>query len=219
MDNSTKVYTAIKADGLLPLFYNDSAEVCIALSKALYAAGVQSIEFTNRGDFALENFKAMVAARNAEMPGLLLGVGTISTADEAKQFVAAGADFLISPFFDESVSNAAKAAGVPWIPGAMTPREVHLAKQAGCVMIKLFPGNVLGPGYVEAILPLFRGVDFIVTGGVDAEAENLAKWFKSGVVGVGMGSKLITKNILANKEYDRLTEITKALISTVKNNR
>ena len=101
----------------------------------------------------------------------------------------------------------------------MTPREVHLAKQAGCVMIKLFPGNVLGPGYVEAILPLFRGVDFIVTGGVDTEAENLAKWFKSGVVGVGMGSKLITKNILANQEYDRLTEITKALISTVKNNR
>jgi 2-dehydro-3-deoxyphosphogluconate aldolase/(4S)-4-hydroxy-2-oxoglutarate aldolase len=219
MDNSTKVYTAIKADGLLPLFYNDSAEVCIALSKALYAAGVQSIEFTNRGDFALENFKAMVAARNAEMPGLLLGVGTISTADEAKQFVAAGADFLISPFFDESVSNAAKAAGVPWIPGAMTPREVHLAKQAGCVMIKLFPGNVLGPGYVEAILPLFRGVDFIVTGGVDTEAENLAKWFKSGIVGVGMGSKLITKDILISKEYDKLTEITKALISTVKNNR
>lgn len=219
MDHSTKVYTAIKADGLLPLFYNDSAEVCIALSKALYVAGVQSIEFTNRGDFALENFKVMVAARNAEMPGLLLGVGTISTADEADQFVAAGADFLISPFFDESVSNAVKVAGVPWIPGAMTPREIHLAKQAGCVMIKLFPGNVLGPGYVEAILPLFRGIDFIVTGGVDTEAQNLAKWFKSGIVGVGMGSKLITKDILTNEDYAKLTEITKDLVSVIKNNR
>lgn len=219
MDNNTRIYTAIKADGLLPLFYNDSADVCVALSKALYAAGVQSIEFTNRGTFALENFKAMVAARNAEMPGLLLGVGTISTADEVKQFVEAGADFLISPFFDESVSNAAKATNIPWIPGAMTPREVHLAKQSDCVMIKLFPGNVLGPGYVEAILPLFRGIDFIVTGGVDTEAQNLAKWFKSGIVGVGMGSKLITKDILTNEDYAKLTEITKDLVSVIKNNR
>lgn len=216
MDNSTKVYQAIKADGLLPLFYNDNAEVCVAITKGLYAAGVKCIEFTNRGAFALDNFKTMVAARNAEMPELLLGVGTIATADEANNFALAGADFLISPFFDQEVCNATKAQNIPWIPGAMTPREIHISKQAGCGMVKLFPGNVLGPGFVDAVLPLFRGIDFIVTGGVDTRTDNLATWFSSGVVGVGMGSKLITRPMINTGNYEGLTTVTHNLLTVIK---
>ena len=103
-----------------------------------------------------------------------------------------------------------------WIPGCMTPTEIHAAQNAGCSLIKMFPGNVLGPGFVETAVPLFRGLDFIVTGGVDASEESIRKWFKSGVAAVGIGGKLITKQILQNGEYDELRAKTIALTDIIK---
>ena len=103
-----------------------------------------------------------------------------------------------------------------WIPGCTTPTEIHVAQQAGCKLIKLFPGNVLGPGFVEAIMPLFRGIDFTITGGVEATEENLRAWFNAGVKVVGMGSKLITKDILKNGDYEGLKAKTKEVLSIIK---
>jgi 2-dehydro-3-deoxyphosphogluconate aldolase / (4S)-4-hydroxy-2-oxoglutarate aldolase len=206
----------IKQQGLLPLFYHDDAGICQSVVKALHKAGAVSIEFTNRGPKALENFKKLVRQRDADMKNLLLGVGTIKTGDEAIRFIEAGADFLVSPVFDAGVCDVAYMHKSLWIPGCMTPTEIHIAQQAGCKMIKLFPGNVLGPAFVEAIRPLFNGLDFVVTGGVDAGKENLQAWFKSGVVGVGMGSKLISKTIIDNKDYKGLETKTKQLITMIR---
>ncbi|QEE50985.1 bifunctional 4-hydroxy-2-oxoglutarate aldolase/2-dehydro-3-deoxy-phosphogluconate aldolase [Flavobacterium alkalisoli] len=215
------IYNRIKSEGILPLFYHDDTEVCIAVTKALFKANISIIEFTNRGKNAIKNLQAIIKERDSSMPGLHIGVGTVTNADEANLFIELGADFLVSPFFDESVNKAAVKAKVPYFPGCMTPREIHLAAAAGCTIIKLFPGNVLGPAFVEAIRPLFNNIDFIVTGGVETNQENIASWFQSGVSAVGLGSKLITKNILANKDYNSLTEVAvsvKALINQIKNN-
>jgi len=202
----------VKKVKLLPLFYHDEIEVCKEMVKALYVAGIRCIEFTNRGPKALENFKLLLAHRNENYPDLVLAIGTIQNQKQAEAFIEAGADFLISPFFDQSIADAAYLHKKLWIPGCMTSTEIHIAEVAGCDLIKLFPGNVLGPGFVTAIKPLFPSVSFLVTGGVDTSKENLTTWFKAGVVGVGMGSKLINEEVLASKNYAAIeVETTKAL--------
>jgi 2-dehydro-3-deoxyphosphogluconate aldolase/(4S)-4-hydroxy-2-oxoglutarate aldolase len=202
----------VKKVKLLPLFYHEDITVCKEMIKALYTAGIRCIEFTNRGPLALENFKLLLAHRNENYPDLVLAIGTIQNQKEAQAFIEAGADFLISPFFDQSIADAAYLHKKLWIPGCMTSTEIHMAENAGSDLIKLFPGNVLGPGFVSAIKPLFPSLSFLVTGGVDTSRENLTAWFKAGVVGVGMGSKLMSEELLASENYAAIeVETTKAL--------
>lgn len=205
----------IVEQGILPLFYHDDSEVCIELTKALYSAGIRAIEFTNRGEQALKNFTELVKIRNHSMPDLLLAVGTIKSTLQVQEFINAGADVLISPVFDAEIADFTRDK-ILWIPGCMTPTEIHLAEKAGCQIIKLFPGNVLGAGFVEAIKPLFPNLKFVVTGGVDATSENLTAWFKAGVVAVGMGSKLITKDSINNQKYELLSQQTAEILKIIK---
>ena len=215
MEREQQIITQIKDAALLPLFYHDDETVCLGIVSSLYDAGIRCIEFTNRGAQALENFRHLVKHRDGNMKDLLLATGTIKTADHAKQFIEAGADFLISPFFDSAVCDEAYMQKILWIPGCMTPSEIHVAEQAGCTMIKLFPGNLLEPGFVEAILPLFPELNFVVTGGVDVSEENIKSWFKAGVAGVGLGGKLITRDVLQKKDYAALQVKTKEVIAMI----
>lgn len=211
MTTKSEIRDGIIAQGILPLFYNHSAEVSINTTKALYKAGIRAIEYTNRGEAALANFKALKELQK-ELPGLLLGIGTIKNAEQAEQFVAAGADFLISPLVNPEVAAVAGKHDLLWIPGCMTPTEIYNAQQLGAAFVKLFPANVLGPGFVSAVKDLFPGLQMMPTGGVDMDQDNISSWFKAGVSAVGMGSKLITKNVLDNKAYDQLyTDTLRAL--------
>jgi 2-dehydro-3-deoxyphosphogluconate aldolase/(4S)-4-hydroxy-2-oxoglutarate aldolase len=205
----------LRQTGILPLFYHADKGICIEVATALYTAGIRMIEFTACGEKALENFEALVQERNQQLPGLLLAVGTIRTPDQALQFLAAGADFLISPVFDKNIHAVAKERRVLWIPGCMTPTEIHAADQAGCKWIKLFPGNLLGPYYVESILPLFPGLEFIVTGGVDTSEQNVQQWFDAGVTAVGIGSKLISPQIIESGDFFLLQKETATLLQTL----
>ena len=215
MEREAALINQIKNEGMLPLFYHDDVTVCENVLQALYNGGVRCVEFTNRGVQALPNFKHLVSLKST-MPGLILGIGTIKTPQDATSFIEAGADFLISPCFDASVADVAYMHKVLWIPGCMTPTEIHVAQKSGATLIKLFPGNVLGPGFVEAIKSLFTAVDFIVTGGVEPTEQNIGAWFKVGVSGVGLGSKLITKDVLANKNYKQLETQTTQLVQLIK---
>ena len=215
MEREAALINQIKNEGMLPLFYHDDATVCENVLQALYNGGVRCVEFTNRGVHALPNFKHLVSLKTT-MPGLILGIGTIKTPQDATSFIEAGADFLISPCFDASVADVAYMHKVLWIPGCMTPTEIHVAQKSGATLVKLFPGNVLGPGFVEAIKTLFTGVDFLVTGGVEPTEQNIGTWFKAGVSGVGLGSKLITKDVLANKNYTQLETQTTQLVQLIK---
>jgi len=205
----------VKKVKLLPLFYHDDITVCKEIVKALYAAGIRCIEFTNRGPKALEIFKLLLAYRNNQFADLVLAIGTIQNQKEAQAFIEAGADFLISPIFDQSIADAAYLHKKLWIPGCMTPTEIHMAKTAGCDLIKLFPGNLLGPGFVTAIKPLFPSLSFLVTGGVDASKENLTTWFKVGVVAVGMGSKLVNEQVLVSKNYAEIEAQTAKVLAII----
>lgn len=194
--------------GVLPLYFNKDEEVSINVLKALYAAGIRTVEYTNRGEAALQNFKALRKVCDTELSGMHLGIGTIKNAEQAKAFVDAGADYLISPGVVEEAAEVANQAGLLYVPGAMTPTEIIKAESLGATLVKIFPGNVLGPGFISAIKELFSALKFIITGGVEPEEANLRGWFGAGAAAVGMGSKLITKQILETKEYDKITALT-----------
>ncbi|MBA4168573.1 MAG: bifunctional 4-hydroxy-2-oxoglutarate aldolase/2-dehydro-3-deoxy-phosphogluconate aldolase [Chitinophagaceae bacterium] len=215
MNNHQQIISAISLKGLLPLYFHSSGEVSAGILKALYNAGIEAVEYTNRGEEALVNFTKLKTLAKSEMPGMHMGIGTIKDERAAKSFIDAGADFIISPGISEEVIEMAKAHGILWIPGCMTPTEIMRAEKLGASVVKLFPGNVLGPSYVAAIKDLFPMISFMPTGGVDTTQENLHEWFSSGVMAVGMGSKLLSKQIMKDKNYNDITSLTADTLKTI----
>lgn len=215
MTKTQQITDAIIAQGILPLYFNSSEEVSLEIIRSIYRAGIKAVEYTNRGDAALANFRKMVTLRNAEMPGMLLGVGTIKNMQHAKDYMAAGADFLVSPGFVPDVAAYCVANDIFYAPGCMTPSEIIAAENAGIKFIKLFPGNLLGPEFLSGIKDIFPKLLFMPTGGVDTTKENIEGWFKAGVCAVGMGSKLISKKLMEAKDYATIESETKKVLELI----
>ena len=212
MSKTQQITDAIISQGMLPLYFNPDETVSVEVLRAIYRAGIKAVEYTNRGDEALNNFIRMTVVRNEEMPGLLLGVGTIKNLKDAKNYMAAGADFLVSPGFVKEVAEYAVSKDIFYAPGCMTPSEIIAAENAGIKFIKLFPGNMLGTEFLTTIKDIFPKLLFMPTGGVDTTKENIESWFKAGVCAVGMGSKLISKKLMEAKDYTTIeTETVKVL--------
>lgn len=215
-----KAIDAILQQGMLPLYFNADETVSIEILRAIFKAGVKAVEYTNRGEAALHNFKKLVEVRNAEMNGMLLGVGTIKNLQQAEDYIEAGADFLVSPGYVKELADKANSINMLYAPGCMTPTEIIAAENNGMNFIKLFPGNMLGPEFLSSIKDIFPKLLFMPTGGVDTTRENIEGWFKAGVCAVGMGSKLISKKLMEAKDYSTIESSTKevmALIQSIKN--
>jgi len=216
MRKKEQILLALLDQKILPLYYHDDAETSIGILNAFYDAGIRLIEYTNRGSNALDNFMAMKKVIKKKMPGMFLGIGTIKTRKAAKKFIDAGADFIICPTVNTDVAKEVKNAGLLWIPGCLTPTEISIAETAGATLVKIFPGNILGPSYISSIRELFPDVRFMPTGGVEVDEKNLKAWFASGVVAVGMGSKLVTKEMMVNKEYDKIKAMASKALHLVR---
>ena len=216
MSNKTEILNAIKDKGLVPLYYNDSAEESLAILESLYQAGIRGIEYTNRGASALSNFEQLKKRTTEKYKDLYLGIGTIKTKEQAQSFLDAGADFIISPGIPAEVAAFASAKNIFWIPGCMTPTEIIQAEAYGINFVKIFPGNILGPSYVQSIRDLFPEMQFMPTGGVEPTRENISSWFNAGVVAVGMGSQLISKTAIQSKNYSLIKENTQKALDFIK---
>ncbi len=215
MSSIQQTTDSIIEQGMLPLYFNADETVSVEVLRAIYKAGVKAVEYTNRGEAAFKNFKKLVEIRNVEMKGLLLGIGTVKDLDTAKNYIGAGADFLVSPGFVKEVAEYASSKGIFYAPGCMTPSEIIAAENAGIKFIKLFPGNMLGPEYLAGIKDIFPKLLFMPTGGVDTTSENISGWFKAGVCAVGMGSKLISKKLMEQKDYAGIESLTKEVFATI----
>lgn len=216
MDTKNELLKLIPEQGILPLYFYKDTEVSLEVLRALYRAGIRAVEYTNRGEAALQNFKKMREVCDTELKGMYLGIGTIKNGAMAQTFIDAGADYIICPGLIEEVAEIADKKNMFWVPGCMTPSEIIRAENMGAKMIKLFPGNILGPAFMSSIKELFPGLLFMPTGGVDLDKENIEGWFKAGVCAVGMGSKLISKQLLDQKDYAKIEAVTKQAMDIVK---
>ena len=207
--------------GLVPLFSSDDPEVAIAVTKACYEGGARVLEFTSRTDFAHEVFARLSKYCNHELPDMILGVGSVTDAASATLFMSLGANFIVTPVLREDIALACNRRKVFWSAGCGSLTEIARAEELGCEVVKLFPGGIYGPRFAKNIRGPQPWTSIMPTGGVSPDPENLNSWFAAGVTCVGMGSQLITKEILRTHDYASLTETcrrTLAHIASLKSN-
>ncbi len=205
------IQQAMRASGMIPVFYHADVEVAKAVLDASYKGGVRVFEFTNRGENAFQVFTQLLKHAQ-QYPDLMMGIGTLMNAEVTQKFCDAGAHFIVSPILKAEMATVCHQQNKLWIPGCATLTEIVSAKDLGAKVIKIFPGSVLGPGFVAAIMPVVPGLQLMPTGGVEPTEANLSAWFKAGVVCVGMGSQLFTKELIESKNWVRLQQnVTDAL--------
>ena len=211
-----QVIQTITETGLVPVFYNSDVELSKKVLKACYDGGVRVFEFTNRGDFAHEVFIELVKYANNELPGLILGIGSVVDPETAALYIQLGANFVVGPLFNPEIAPICNRRLIPYCPGCATPSEIGAAQQAGCDICKVFPGDVLGPAFVKAIKAPMPWSQLMITGGVKPTKENLEAWFKAGATCVGMGSNLFPKEIIAAGEWNKISELCAQTLEIIK---
>lgn len=213
--NKQQVLAAVESTGMVPVFYNSDIEISKAVVKACYDGGVRAFEFTNRGDFAHEVFGELVKSANAELPGMILGVGSVVDPATAALYLQLGANFVVGPLFNPDIAPVCNRRLVPYCPGCGTVSEVGKAQELGCDLCKVFPGDVLGPAFVKGLRAPMPWSKIMVTGGVKPTRENLEGWFKAGVTCVGMGSNLFPKEAVAAKDWSVINRLCREALDII----
>ena len=210
-----QVLTTMQETGMVPVFYHADAAVAKQVLKACYDGGVRAFEFTNRGDFAHEVFGELVKYANAELPGMILGIGSVVDPATAALYLQLGANFVVGPVWNPAVVPVCNRRLVPYYPGCGSASEVSAAQEAGCDLCKVFPGDVLGPAFVKNLRAPMPWSRIMVTGGVKPERTNLEAWFKAGVTCVGMGSNLFPKDAVAAGDWARITDLCRSALQII----
>ncbi len=211
--NREKIIQAIVQQGVLPLYFHPDEETSIKILQALYESGIRVIEYTNRGKQALKNFRSIKKETYKQFPDLILGLGTVMDPKTAGKGIQNGADFLVSPGYTRDLSKFADDENMLWIPGCITPTELFLAQDDGLPLVKIFPANIVGPGFIKSVKEVFPDLLYMPTGGVNN--ENMESWFKAGASVVGMGSSLISNEMVEQKNFDLLKMDTSALLKRI----
>ncbi|WP_422106268.1 bifunctional 4-hydroxy-2-oxoglutarate aldolase/2-dehydro-3-deoxy-phosphogluconate aldolase [Winogradskyella sp.] len=214
-----EIVVAMEETGMIPVFNHTDISIAKKVLDASYEAGIRVFEFTNRGANALAVF-AELNKYAEQYKDLVLGIGTIFDTASAKAFYEAGAQFIVSPALIPKIVEYTKTNNSMYIPGCGSVTEVYTATQLGCKVIKVFPGNVLGPAFVKATKAVLPQIKLMPTGGVAPTQENLSAWFNAGVCCVGMGSQLFKASDFEGDTFTGLTnkiQDTLMLIKTIRN--
>ncbi len=211
-----QVLQTFKETGIVPVFYNGDVNISKNVLKACYDGGIRAFEFTNRGDFAQEVFAELVKYANSELPGMIMGVGSVVDPGTAALYIQLGANFVVGPVFNPAIAPVCNRRLIPYCPGCGSVTEISTAQEAGCDVCKVFPGDVLGPAFVKDLRGPMPWSQIMVTGGVKPERSNLETWFKAGVTCVGMGSNLFPKDMIAAGDWAAITALCKEATDIVK---
>jgi 2-dehydro-3-deoxyphosphogluconate aldolase / (4S)-4-hydroxy-2-oxoglutarate aldolase len=211
-----KVASVMAETGLVPLFFNSDVELSKKILKACYDGGARLMEFTARGDFAHQVFGELTKYAIAELPGMIMGVGSVTDAGAASLYMQLGANFIVTPVLREDIAIVCNRRKVLWSPGCGSLTEIARAEELGCEIVKLFPGGTYGPEYVKDIKGPQPWTSIMPTGGVSPTRENLEAWFGAGVTCVGMGSKLISKEIVDTQNFELLKAKVQEALQMIK---
>jgi len=196
------VLVAMMDQAIIPVFYDPDPEVCRNVIKACSDGGAKCIEFTNRGDFAAHVFLEMARHFARVDPSAILGVGSVVDAPTAALYIANGARFVVGPLLNPEVARLCNRRGVPYSPGCGSATEIGEAQELGCEIVKVFPGaSVGGPDFVRSVMAPMPWTRIMPTGGVEASEDSLRRWFGAGIVACGIGSNLITRELLQARDY------------------
>lgn len=209
------VASEMNRTGLVPLFYHQDLNVCIEVLKACYNGGARLLEFTHRGNFAHEIFSELNKYALKNLPGMILGVGSVTDGAAASHYMMLGAGFVVTPVLREDIAIVCNRRKVLWAPGCGSLSEIARAEELGAEIVKLFPGSQFGPSFVKAIKGPCPWTSIMPTGGVSTTEENLKGWFDAGVTCVGIGSELISRSILESKNYTRLEHNVRETLMTI----
>jgi 2-dehydro-3-deoxyphosphogluconate aldolase/(4S)-4-hydroxy-2-oxoglutarate aldolase len=218
MAHFTRIETVLKmtGTGMVPVFYHRDPVVCKEVIKACYKGGAMVFEFTNRGDFAHEVFSGLSKWVLTECPSLILGAGSVPDGATAALYIQLGAGFIVSPFLNSEVAKVCNRRKVLWIPGCGTLTEISQAEELGAEIVKIFPGTAVGgPGFVKAVKGPCPWTSIMPTGGVEPTEENLKQWFSAGVACVGMGSALLTDNLVKKEAWQTISEDVRKTIEII----
>ena len=213
-----EVVLKMKETGMIPVFYHAQAETAKQVLKACYDGGVRVFEFTNRGDFAHEVFGELNKWAAKELPDMILGVGSVVDAGTASLYIQLGANFVVSPVLKEEMAIVCNRRKIAWSPGCGSLNDISRAEELGAEIVKIFPGSsVGGPKFVAAVKGPCPWTSIMPTGGVEPTVENLKAWFDAGVTCVGMGSNLFPKDVIAAKDWEKITEKCQNVLEIIKN--
>jgi len=210
------VLATISQDGVVPVFYNPDIEVTKQVARRLLAGGIRTIEFTNRGDGAVAVFAELIRWARKELPDLVGGVGSVTEATTAGHVIDLGANFVFAPSLSAEVAAVCNGRNIPYVPGCGTLTEIQAAYRLGCDVVKLFPADSIGgPSFLKAVRAPCPWVRAVPTGGVDPTVDSLKAWFDAGAPAVGMGSKLLTKELIAQQDWDGLEQKVAETVTAV----
>ncbi|OXA90485.1 bifunctional 4-hydroxy-2-oxoglutarate aldolase/2-dehydro-3-deoxy-phosphogluconate aldolase [Flavobacterium hercynium] len=212
-----EVALTMKENGMVPLFFHSDIEISKKVLKACYDGGSRLMEFTSRGDFAHEVFGALNKYALAELPGMILGVGSVTDAAAASLYMSLGANFIVTPVFREDIAIACNRRKVLWSPGCGSLTEIARAEELGCEIVKLFPGDIYGPEFIKAIKGPCPWTNIMPTGGVLPTVESLSSWLGAGAHCVGLGSQLISKDIIDNNDFEGLKNKVSQVLEIIQN--
>ncbi len=210
------VLNTIIETGLVPLFHSSDVDVARNVVKACAGGGARAVEFTNRGDFAPEVFKQLSQFVSAEMPEVILGVGSVIDAPTAALYIAYGADFVVGPILNEQIARLCNRRKIAYSPGCATVSELSRAEELGVEIVKLFPGRSAGgPDFARSVLAPCPWTLLMPTGGVAATRESIEDWFRAGAACVGMGSGLIRKDLVAAGDWEGITSQVRQVLEWI----
>ena len=211
------VLLAMMDQGVIPVFYHPDVDVCKKVIQACANGGAKCIEFTNRGDFASQAFYEVTSYFAKADPSVIMGVGSIVDAPTAGIYIANGAKFVVGPLLNADVAKVCNRRGIPYSPGCGSATEIGDAQELGCEIVKVFPGSsVGGPDFVKSVLGPMPWTRIMPTGGVEATEASLRTWFGAGIVACGIGSNLVTKELLDAKHYDGIEAKVRDTVALIK---
>ena len=210
------VLTALQAQGVAPVFYHAEPQVCLNVIRACSRGGAKAIEFTNRGDFAVDLFGDIARELQRTDPDIILGIGSVVDAGTASLYLNRGARFIVSPCLVPDVARVCNRRMTAYFPGCGSVTEIGQAQELGCEIVKLFPGaSVGGPDFVKAVLGPMPWTKIMPTGGVDPDEASIAKWFGAGIVAAGMGSKLITDAAVKSADWSGIETQVRTTVQAI----